>query len=152
MTKPVARSVTGGCLCGAVRFAAEAFLEHAYYCHCTICQKNAGSPFIIGVPIKTGTLRITKGVPAWYRSSAFGKRGFCAACGSPLLWSRVTSEKDWGANVAVGALDNPADVRPRYHTYTDTKLPWLEIPDGLASFTERQVPQEFQRWKADWWT
>jgi len=152
MADDVARPVTGGCLCGAVRFEGKAFMQRAYYCHCTICQKSSGDPFAIGVPIKTGTLRFTKGEPTYYQSSTFGKRGLCAVCGSPLLWIPVSSKDDWGTNVAVCALDNSADVRPRYHTYTDTKLPWLDIPDGLPEFTGPESPLAFERWKAKWWS
>jgi Uncharacterized conserved protein len=83
--KDKAVPVTGGCLCGAVRFAGQAFMRSAYYCHCTICQKTSGEPFEIGVLIKAGTLRFTKGAPTYYQSSSFGKRGFCAVCGSRLL-------------------------------------------------------------------
>lgn len=152
MANDVAQPVTGGCLCGAVRFEGKAFLQRAYYCHCTLCQKSSGNPFVIGVPIKTGTLRFTKGEPTYYQSSTFGKRGFCPVCGAQLLWAPIRSSDEWGTNVAVCALDNPADVRPRYHTYTDTKLPWLAISDGLPAFTEPESPPEFERWKADWWT
>jgi hypothetical protein len=74
------------------------------------------------VPIKIGTLRFTRGEPAYYQSSTYGKRGFCAACGSQLVWVPARSMDDSGTNVAVCALDNPADVRPRYHTYADIKL------------------------------
>jgi len=123
MPKERAIPVTGGCLCGAVRFEGEAFTKAAYYCHCTVCQKSTGEPFEIGVFIKSGTLSFTKGAPAYYQSSSFGKRGFCATCGSRLLWAAVNVEDDWGTNVAVCALDNPADVQPSCHTYTDTMLP-----------------------------
>ena len=87
MANDEAVPVTGGCLCGSVRFEGEAFMRSAYYCHCTICQKSSGEPFEIGVPIKAGTLRFTKGAPTYYRSASFGKRGFCAVCGSRLLWA-----------------------------------------------------------------
>ena len=70
--------ITGGCLCGAVRFEGEAFMRGACHCHCTTCQKSSGEPFEIGVPIKAGTLRFTMGAPIYYQSSSFGKRGFCA--------------------------------------------------------------------------
>ena|SRR5690242_1552181 len=152
MAKDVAVPVTGGCLCGAVRFEGKAFLHSAYYCHCTTCQKSTGEPFEIGVPIKTGTLRFTKGEPTYYQSSNFGKRGFCAKCGSRLVWAPANSSDGWGTNVAVCSLDNPADVRPRYHTYTDTKLPWLHIPDGLPQFAEPEMQPLIDRWKAEWWT
>ena len=147
--KEVAVPVTGGCLCGTVRFAGEAFMRHAYYCHCRLCQKSSGAPFEIGVLIKTGTLRFTKGAPTYYQSSGFGKRGFCAICGSRLLWAPTDSKDEWTTNVAVCALDNPADVRPCCHTYTDTKLPWLDIPDGLPRFAEPEMPPVVERWKAE---
>ena len=149
MTKEIATPVTGGCLCGAVRFEGEAFMRAAYYCHCTICQKNAGAPFEIGVLIKTGTLHFTKGAPTYYQSSSFGKRGFCAVCGSRLLWAPMDFKDEWGTNVAVCALDNPAEVRPRCHTYTDTKLPWLHIHDGLPGFAEPEMPAVIEGWKAE---
>ena len=122
MAKDEAVAVTGGCLCGAVRFEGQAFLRSAYYCHCTICQKATGAPFEIGVLIKEGTLRFTKGTPTYYQSSSFGKRGFCAVCGSRLLWAPVDAKDEWSTNVAVCARDNPADVRPNCHTYTNTML------------------------------
>jgi hypothetical protein len=150
MAKEAAVPMTGGCLCGAVRFSGEALLRSAYYCHCTTCQKSSGEPFEIGVPIRTGTLRFTKGKPKYYQSSSFGKRGFCAVCGSRLLWAPATGTDEWGTNVAVCALDNPADVRPSCHTYTDTKLPWFDMADGLPQFTEREMPPVIERWKAEW--
>ena len=149
MAKEEAVPVTGGCLCGTVRFEGEAFMRSAYYCHCTMCQKSAGEPFEIGVPIKAGTLRFTKGAPIYYRSSSFGKRGFCAGCGSRLLWAPTDPKDEWAINVSVCALDNPADVLPCCHIYTDTKLPWLRISDGLPGLTEPEMPDVFERWKAE---
>ncbi len=150
MTKDKAVPVTGGCLCGAVRFEAEVFMSSAYYCHCTMCQKSTGEPFEIGIPIKVGTLRFTKGEPTYYQSSRIGKRGFCPACGSRLLWVSTDQKDEWANNLAVCAIDNPADVRPNTHTYTDTMLPWLEISDGLPRYTEAEMGPVAERWKADW--
>ena len=42
--------LTGGCLCGRVRYAAEVFLQNGYICHCTICQRSTGQPAEITVP------------------------------------------------------------------------------------------------------
>ena len=49
--------VTGGCLCGAVRYEAEVFLQNAFYRHCRMCQKSAGGPAEIGVYVKPGSFR-----------------------------------------------------------------------------------------------
>jgi hypothetical protein len=141
--------VTGGCLCGAVRFEARAFLKSAYYCHCTICQKTSGAPFEIGVLIKAGTLKFTRGAPAYYQSSSSGKRGFCGNCGSRIVWAPTDAKDDWSLNVSVCALDNPADVRPSCHTYIDTKLPWLHIRDELPRFTEQEMSPIIEGWKAE---
>jgi hypothetical protein len=140
--------VTGGCLCGAVRYEARAFLGMAYYCHCTICQKTTGAPFEIGVLVKAGTLRFTGGTPSYFQSSSFGKRGFCPSCGSRLLWAAIGSADDWQTNVAACSLDSPGDVRPSCHTYTDTKLPWLEIADDLPRHPEAEMDAVISAWKA----
>jgi hypothetical protein len=49
--------VTGGCLCGRIRYEANVFLKNGYLCHCTMCQKSTGQPAEIAVLIKAGTLR-----------------------------------------------------------------------------------------------
>ncbi len=149
MTKDRAVPVNGGCLCGAVRYEARAFLNSAYYCHCTICQKTTGAPFEIGVLVAAGSLRFTKGAPSYFRSTQFGKRGFCAACGSRLLWAAVDDADAWQTNVAACSLDIPSDVRPSCHTYTDTMLPWLEIADDLPRYTEPEMEAVVAGWRTE---
>lgn len=73
--------VSGGCLCGRIRYEADVFLKNGYICHCTICQKSSGQPAEITVLIKAGTLRYLKGEPKYFQTSSAGKRGFCPECG-----------------------------------------------------------------------
>lgn len=86
--------VSGGCLCGHIRYEAEVFLESGYICHCTICQKSTGQPAEITVLIKPGTLKYLHGEPKYYASSQSGKRGFCPTCGSRLVWQALHAEDD----------------------------------------------------------
>ena len=123
--------VTGGCLCGRVRYEAEVFLENGYICHCTICQRSTGQPAELTVLIKAGTLRYTRDEPKYYVSSPDGKRGFCAQCGSRLVWQALRAEDDWLTNVTVGTLDRPQDARMSRHIYADTQLPWYDVCEGL---------------------
>jgi hypothetical protein len=58
-----AHKVTGGCLCGAVRYDAEVYLKQAQYCHCRTCQRSSGAPVEIGVLVRPGTLAFTKDDP-----------------------------------------------------------------------------------------
>ena len=87
-----ATRITGGCLCGTVRYEAEVYLRSGYYCHCRTCQRTSGAPAEIAVPVKPGTLRFTAAQPKFYRSSAFAERGFCPQCGARLIY-RPISEK-----------------------------------------------------------
>lgn len=85
--------VTGGCLCGEVRYEAEVLLKSGFICHCRICQKSTGQPSEITVPIKSGTLIFVKGEPKSYVSSADCQRGFCADCG--ISTSKPTRSGGW---------------------------------------------------------
>ncbi|WP_299354192.1 GFA family protein [uncultured Shimia sp.] len=127
--KPV--KVTGGCLCGEVRFEARAFLHSGYYCHCKQCQKSSGAPAEIGIPVLAGSLRFIKGEPKYYLSSEIGQRGFCADCGSRLVWRFRDPENDNGTNLSVCSLDNPEDAKPNAHTFVDSQLPWYNLADEL---------------------
>ena len=140
------RRVTGGCLCGDVRYEAEAFLRSGYYCHCTICQKSSGAPAEIGIPIKAGTLKFTKTEPKYYVSSESGKRGFCERCGSRVVWRPNDPANDWWTNLAVCSLDNPEEARPSMHTHVNTQISWYEVADQLPRMREEDGEKVLAIW------
>ncbi|KAB2910316.1 MAG: GFA family protein [Hyphomicrobiaceae bacterium] len=120
------RRHSGGCQCGAVRFAV-ATLGRASICHCRMCQKAFGS---IGAPLVTAHgLTWTRGAPRHYQSSNKVRRGFCADCGTPL-----TYEYEGGIEVAIGAFDKAAEIAPVIQLGIESKLPWA---DGLAGLPTR---------------
>jgi hypothetical protein len=131
--------VTGGCLCGRVRYEAEVFLQNGYVCHCTICQRSTGQPAEITVLIKAGTLKYSNDEPRYYISSDYGKRGFCAHCGSRIVWQALRAEDDWLTNITVGTLDKPTEARVTRHIYTDTQLPWYQVCEDLPKLTEKDA-------------
>lgn len=140
-----ATKVSGGCLCGRIRYQAEVFLHDGYICHCTICQKSTGQPAEITVLIRPGTLRYLENEPNYYRTSQAGKRGFCPECGSRIVWQAIAPEDDWMTNLCVGSLDNPAEARMTCHIYADTQLPWYRLCEDLPMFTQadEQAMMEF---------
>lgn len=118
--------LTGGCQCGAVRFACER-LGRASICHCRMCQKAFGNLF---APLVTAhDLVWTRGAPTWFQSSARVRRGFCAACGTPLTYQYAGSPVD----VAICALDTPDAALPVIQVGTEGKRPWC---DALPSLPE----------------
>lgn len=144
-----AQRVTGGCLCEAVRFEAQVFLDKAYYCHCTDCQRNSGQPAAMGVPIRMGTLRFTTEEPKYYVSSPWGLRGFCPHCGSVILWKARNPEEDWLTNLSPGCLDHPEEVRPALHVHVDRQLSWYKPDDDLPKIRAEDMELTVAAWKAE---
>lgn len=123
-----AATITGGCLCGAIRYEASVPLTDVHYCHCRMCQKAFGNLFGVFGSVPRAALRFTAGSPKLYPSSPFAERGFCAACGTPLTFRYLKS--DWIA-VSIGSLDRPEAVRPEIHWGIESQVPWLAINDDL---------------------
>ncbi|WP_181171710.1 GFA family protein [Mesorhizobium sp. B2-6-7] len=128
--------VTGGCLCGSVRYEAEVYLHNGYICHCTICQRSTGQPAEITVLVKAGTLRYLKDEPKYYASSDDGKRGFSGHCGSRIVWQASRWKDDWLTTLTGGTLDRPDEARVTRHIYTDTQLSWYRVCEELPKLTE----------------
>lgn len=141
-----AEPVTGGCLCGKVRYVAEAYVRDAYYCHCRICQKSTGAPAEIGVLLVPGTLRYEGAEPRFYQSSPFGTRGFCDACGSRIIWASLMGEKPEWDNVSAGSLDDSERVVPTSHQCVESRLSWYRFDDGLPSFRSDEMPELMAAW------
>ena len=127
---------TGGCLCGAVRFAATGDPGWACYCHCHSCRRHTASPVAYFVGFTEQTFRYTKGEPKVYESSPQTWRSFCADCGTPL-----TYHADWdkgGIHVYLGVLDDPDAFPPRFHVNCAEKISWFDTTDTLKRHRSMQ--------------
>lgn len=131
----------GGCLCGDVRYRASEDPRWAGACHCGRCRKQSGAPYTVGVLFAEDSFEWTSGQPAYYRSSAKVRRGFCARCGSTLTWETVAG----GFTVLIGSLDRPEAVQPDSHCYTATKLPWVCLEDGTPQYAEADVTMAWRK-------
>ena len=118
--------MTGGCQCGAVRYALLAEPKPTV-CHCRMCQKAVGGPFAALAMIQKSDITWTRGQPAAYRSSSAAFRDFCAACGTPLTFRFIDAPH---MEVTIGSLDRPQDAAPVEQFGVESRLPWL---DRLAS-------------------
>ena len=120
---------TGGCLCGAVRYEASVAPAASHYCHCRMCQRAMGNIFGMFVMFPMDKFRFTRTAPKRHQSSAFAERGFCAECGTPILFQYVNHRDRIG--ITLGSLDHPEDAPPERHIGMESHLPWLKIDDGL---------------------
>jgi class 3 adenylate cyclase len=141
--------ITGGCLCGEIRYEAEGEEPVSAYCHCRMCQRFTGSPSTVGTGIKKTLFRITQGEPKIYVSSKIAERAFCPTCGSSLwmTWPHAESLRDW-VFVQTVSLDEPQNFSPSYHTGIESQLPWHNIHDDLSRKRCDDFPQLAQSWES----
>ena len=100
----------GGCLCGAVRYRVSGQPYHLTHCHCTLCRRAAGAPFVTWFSVPSGAFRVTRGEPIRYRSSPEAVRGFCGRCGTQLTFQRDDTPGE--VDITVCSLDDPEALTP----------------------------------------
>lgn len=114
--------LSGGCQCGAVRYALYAMPTRTSLCHCRMCQKAVGQPFAAYAAVAMEEFAWTRGSPPTFRSSSAAERHFCPACGTSLTFRYFHKPE---IDVAVGTLDHPERVRPTAEVGVESRLPWL---------------------------
>ena len=129
--------LTGGCLCGGVRFEVTEPLRDAGYCHCTRCQRRTGTALSVSGGVVPGSLRVLSGekLITDYRPPDGFVKVFCRVCGS-ALWSRHPENPEVIA-IRLGTFDGDPGVRPSWRQFVAYAVPWEALPDdGLPRFSE----------------
>ncbi len=130
--------LTGGCQCGAGRYALYAPPAAADICHCRMCQKAMGNLFMATAGVPREDFAWTAGAPATWQSSAIAERGFCAQCGTPLSFRYLDGAR---ISVTTGSLDQPARARPTAQIGIESRVPWFaELATLPASTTADDPP------------
>src|SRR5262249_23227899 len=131
--------LTGGCLCGGVRFEVTEPLVSASYCHCTRCQRRTGTAAAVSARVAPGALMVVAGeelIRAYWPQDGFGKL-FCGACGG-ALWAQSPDDPEIVA-VRMGTFDRDPGIRPSCRQFVAYAASWEPIPDdGLERFPERR--------------
>jgi hypothetical protein len=115
--------LTGGCQCGAVRYALTPPLIEPSICHCRMCQKAFGAFYAPLVGVSLAGFQLTRGKPAIFMSSDIVARGFCRDCGTPLTFRYLPDNK---IDVSIGSLDDPSVARPIVQFGIESRLSWLD--------------------------
>lgn len=116
--------MTGGCLCGAVRFELDPPLRDILVCHCSLCRRS-GTLAGAYTEVATESFHLSRedGL-AWYADANRRERGFCRVCGSTLLW-RSGGET---ISVSAGALDAPNEIGIEAHIFVADTAFWETVP------------------------
>ena len=135
--------VTGGCACGAVRYAATVDPAAGYWCHCRMCQRAVGNVAAAFINAAKADVAWTTGAPAEWQSSPIARRGRCAACGTPLTFHYPDSDR---IDLTVGSLDDPAAISLASHFGVESRVPGWIAADALpATRSEDHAPLQ-ARW------
>ena len=130
--------LSGGCLCGGVRFELHAAPQVAGYCHCTRCQGRTGSGASAQALVDGSAFALVRGeelVQGWRHPDGGMEKCFCRECGAHLF----SRQPDTGSATAVrmSAFDGDPGVRPSFRAFVAYAAPWEPVPDdGLERFAE----------------
>ncbi|HJU18853.1 MAG TPA: GFA family protein [Stellaceae bacterium] len=128
--------MTGGCLCGAVRYESSGEPVFALLCHCRDCQRQSGSAYNAALRVPAAGFRVTRGAPKLYVKTADSgntvTRAFCPECGSPLFL-RVSARPDL-VGIRVGTLDDPSGFRPEADIFVKSAQPWDHMNPELPKY------------------
>lgn len=117
--------LTGGCLCGAVRYRARGEPKWVAYCHCESCRRATGAPMASYAGFAAERFAYIAGAPARFASSPGVTRSFCGRCGTPLTYEGARWPGE--VHVLIGTLDRPEDFVPTRDAFVEEKLPWLHL-------------------------
>lgn len=128
--------LTGGCLCGAVRYVVDGDVGAAGYCHCEDCRRVSGSAFGVSVRVEAKRFRVVEGSPKSFSkdgdSGRMVTRYFCPECGSPIY--TVPPAHPDVRFIKAGSLDDPSVVRPDRQSWVRSRVTWAAIDPDLTTY------------------
>lgn len=133
MTDKIA--VSGKCMCGAVAFNAFIAEPHVGACHCNMCRKWGGGPFM---EVDCGTSVSYQGGEniSLFSSSDWAERGFCSKCGSNLFYRLKESGQTM---MAVGLLDDDSGLALKGQVFIDEKPDFYNFAEETENMTGAEV-------------
>lgn len=122
---------TGGCHCGAVRYAFEAPPSDSNICHCQSCRRISRGLVVAWITVATDALKLS-GALTSYKSSPPVTWRSCAACGSLITYTHDARPDE--IDITTATLDDPSAFPPTHHSWMEDNITWVKFGDGLPSF------------------
>jgi hypothetical protein len=122
-------TLTGRCLCSAIRYTCAAPLYPPTLCHCESCRRASGAHAVGWITVAADSLTFLAGEPRRFASSPEVERTFCVNCGTPLTYRHANRPGE--VDVTIGSLDAPDSVVPVDHIWMTDAPAWDRPADGL---------------------
>jgi len=125
-------SFSGRCLCGTVRFRVTPPTKWCAHCHCSLCRRAHGAGFVTWFGVVKFSFELISGANSieWYQSTPAARRGFCARCGSTMLFESERWPNE--THIALAHMDGPIDRAPQAHVFYDDHVDWITLGDDLS--------------------
>ncbi len=127
-------TMTGGCMCGAVRYETTGKSFGVIHCHCRSCRKHNGAPAVTLAGFKADQVKFSGDERKIYESSPGVGRAFCGKCGTPLTWEGDGGDLGPIVEFHISTFDNPDVLVPSAHAFHRERLPWFDIADNLPRY------------------
>ncbi|GGB16572.1 aldehyde-activating protein [Sphingomonas metalli] len=141
MTVSADAPVTGGCLCGAVRYTLSAEPVAARRCWCRLCQYLAAGTATANLIVPREALAIN-GPLASYASTADSgaamHRTFCPTCGTPV--GGYAEPRPHLYVLRIGTLDDPDRFPPQITIWTSAAPHWALIDPNQPAIATQPAP------------
>lgn len=127
------QTLSGGCLCGQVRYQITGPRRNIVNCHCQNCRRTHGHfSAYTSVDKKDLVIIIEKSLRWYHDRSPDTYRGFCGECGASLFWdARDARDK---IAISAGTLDASHGLRTIGHIYLAEAGDYYELNDDLPQF------------------
>ncbi len=143
MSKQQDQKFEGSCTCGAVRYRVNKKPLYVHCCHCSWCQRETGSAFVINALVESDQVKVLAGeVETTTLPSASGNGQDLIRCSEChiTLWSHDAGLGNKMSFLRVGTLDKSGRLPPDIHIYVSSKQLWVVLPEGVPA-----VPEYYDR-------
>ncbi len=133
-------TITGGCLCGAVRYRIEAEPIQVRACWCRDCQFIGAGSGTVNVTFPSEAVHVEGELKDHASRAASGNlmhRRFCLKCRTPV--TTQSEARPHLLTIRVGTLDDPEIAKPMMTIWTRSAPSWASIDAGIPR-VEGQPP------------
>jgi len=128
-------NLTGKCLCGAVRLTANTVDPKGGACHCGMCRRWGGGPFM-ATDCGTDILFEGEEYIAIFNSSDWADRGFCKQCGSHLFYRLKENNQYY---IPIGLFDDEGQFVFESQVFIDKKPAYYSFAEKTKDMTEAEI-------------
>jgi hypothetical protein len=115
-----------------VRYRVRGEPLYVAHCHCNLCRRTSGAPFVTWAAFRSSDLVFTKLQPVRFASSSRAERSFCDRCGTPLTFQYQS--RRGVISVTACSLDAPERLTPGANIWISSQLPWAPLDGHLRSY------------------